>query len=71
MRPVLMAHHPGFSCPLCRTFADLESDVEVDSAVTLAEGKSTVLLEEQEDTSEIVDVSLPRSDLAEEGIETP
>ena len=30
MRPMLVAHHPGFSCPLCRTFADLESDVEVD-----------------------------------------
>lgn len=25
-----MAHHPGFSCPLCRSFSDLESDVEVD-----------------------------------------
>lgn len=23
-------HHPGFSCPLCRTFADLEADVEVE-----------------------------------------
>ncbi|KAF9504722.1 hypothetical protein BS47DRAFT_1354824 [Hydnum rufescens UP504] len=30
MRPMLVAHHPGFSCPLCRTFADLESDVEVE-----------------------------------------
>lgn len=27
---MLLAHHPGFSCPLCRSFADLESDVEVD-----------------------------------------
>lgn len=23
-------HHPGFSCPLCRTFANLEEDVEVE-----------------------------------------
>lgn len=23
-------HHPGFSCPLCRTFADLEADVETE-----------------------------------------
>lgn len=30
MRPMLIAHHPGFSCPLCRTFADLDSDVEVE-----------------------------------------
>ncbi|KAF8324930.1 SMAD/FHA domain-containing protein, partial [Cantharellus anzutake] len=28
LRPMLVAHHPGFSCPLCRSFADLESDVE-------------------------------------------
>jgi hypothetical protein len=27
---MLLAHHPGFSCPLCRSFSDLESDVEVD-----------------------------------------
>lgn len=30
IRPLLMMHHPGFSCPLCRTFADLEADVEED-----------------------------------------
>ncbi|CAD6898753.1 unnamed protein product [Tilletia controversa] len=28
IRPLLTIHHPGFSCPLCRTFADLEADVE-------------------------------------------
>ncbi|KAF8514962.1 SMAD/FHA domain-containing protein, partial [Hysterangium stoloniferum] len=28
IRPLLQMHHPGFSCPLCRTFADLEADVE-------------------------------------------
>ncbi|KAE8214261.1 hypothetical protein CF327_g2302 [Tilletia walkeri] len=28
IRPLLTQHHPGFSCPLCRTFADLEADVE-------------------------------------------
>ncbi|KAI0049344.1 SMAD/FHA domain-containing protein, partial [Auriscalpium vulgare] len=32
IRPILELHHPGFSCPLCRTFADLEQDVEVDAA---------------------------------------
>ncbi|KAK9898378.1 hypothetical protein P389DRAFT_141488, partial [Cystobasidium minutum MCA 4210] len=30
IRPLLMQHHPGFSCPLCRTFGDLEADVEQD-----------------------------------------
>ena len=30
IRPLLESHHPAFSCPLCRTFADLEQDVEVD-----------------------------------------
>ncbi|KAJ7176991.1 SMAD/FHA domain-containing protein [Mycena filopes] len=31
LRPLLEQHHPGFSCPLCRTFADLEEDVEVEA----------------------------------------
>ncbi|KAK0557541.1 hypothetical protein OC846_000329 [Tilletia horrida] len=30
IRPLLTLHYPGFSCPLCRTFADLEADVEQD-----------------------------------------
>ena len=30
IRPLLDAHHPAFNCPLCRTFADLEEDVEVE-----------------------------------------
>ncbi|TFK65261.1 hypothetical protein BDN72DRAFT_736475, partial [Pluteus cervinus] len=28
IRPMLEQHHPAFSCPLCRTYADLEEDVE-------------------------------------------
>ncbi|KZV81410.1 SMAD/FHA domain-containing protein, partial [Exidia glandulosa HHB12029] len=28
IRPLLTMHHPGFNCPLCRTFADLNADVE-------------------------------------------
>ncbi len=32
IRPLLETHHPAFSCPLCRTFANLEEDVEVDTA---------------------------------------
>jgi hypothetical protein len=29
---MLETHHPAFSCPLCRTFANLEDDVEIDAA---------------------------------------
>jgi len=32
IRPLLETHHPAFLCPLCRTFANLEEDVEVDAA---------------------------------------
>lgn len=42
IRPLLLLHHPGFSCPLCRTFADLEADVEQDDPLPVAE-------EEEED----------------------
>ena len=27
---LIEAHHPAFSCPLCRIYADLEEDVEVE-----------------------------------------
>ncbi|GJE98252.1 SMAD/FHA domain-containing protein [Phanerochaete sordida] len=30
IRPLLEAHQPAFSCPLCRTFANLDEDVEVE-----------------------------------------
>ncbi|KAF9188834.1 hypothetical protein BGZ51_000292 [Haplosporangium sp. Z 767] len=33
IRPLLMANHPGFLCPLCRTFADLEDSVEIDDPI--------------------------------------
>lgn len=32
IRPLLDAHSSAFSCPLCRTFADLDEDVEVASS---------------------------------------
>ena len=32
IRPLLETHHPAFLCPLCRTFANLEEDVEVEVA---------------------------------------
>ncbi|SCV67568.1 BQ2448_5179 [Microbotryum intermedium] len=30
IRPLVLQNYPGFSCPLCRTYADLEADVEID-----------------------------------------
>ena len=30
IKPLIEAHHPAFFCPLCRTYADLEEDVEVE-----------------------------------------
>jgi hypothetical protein len=37
IRGTLLEHHPGFSCPLCRSFHDLEADVEVDLPEDAAE----------------------------------
>ena len=31
IRPILSLHFPGFSCPLCRNFADLEADLQDDT----------------------------------------
>ncbi|KZP11001.1 hypothetical protein FIBSPDRAFT_196959, partial [Athelia psychrophila] len=33
IRPLLEAHTSAFSCPLCRTFADLEEDVEIEPEI--------------------------------------
>ncbi|KAI1312636.1 hypothetical protein EDD11_002908 [Mortierella claussenii] len=33
IRPMLISNHPGFLCPLCRTFADLEDTVEIDDPI--------------------------------------
>ncbi|KAK4686606.1 succinyl-CoA synthetase alpha subunit, partial [Tremellales sp. Uapishka_1] len=43
IRPLLMQHHPGFSCPLCRTFANLEEDVETEDAWELASRRASVI----------------------------
>ncbi|KAF7324479.1 putative E3 ubiquitin-protein ligase dma1 [Mycena kentingensis (nom. inval.)] len=64
LRPLLAQHHPAFSCPLCRSFADLEEDVEVE------------LEEDEDDDLDVGDASAitPHPDhpgaqpLAEEGV---
>ena len=31
IRPMIMLHHPGFSCPLCRSFHDMDADPQDDT----------------------------------------
>ncbi|CAK9785380.1 hypothetical protein CC85DRAFT_301411 [Cutaneotrichosporon oleaginosum] len=42
IRPLLMQHHPGFSCPLCRTYANLDEDVEIEDAWDAASRRHSV-----------------------------
>lgn len=53
IRPLLEAHTSAFSCPLCRTFADLDEDVEVEI--------------EPEPEADIEAISSPEEDDEEEG----
>ncbi|WVN86259.1 uncharacterized protein L203_101421 [Cryptococcus depauperatus CBS 7841] len=43
IRPLLMQHYPGFSCPLCRTFANLEEDVETEDAWEIASRRASII----------------------------
>ncbi|KAF9938729.1 hypothetical protein BGZ67_010493 [Mortierella alpina] len=46
IRPMLISNHPGFLCPLCRTFADLEDTVEIDDPIEeeiAAEGSAVMV----------------------------
>lgn len=43
IRPLLQQHHPGFSCPLCRTFANLEEDVETEDAWEIASRRASII----------------------------
>lgn len=35
IRPLLVQNHPAFSCPICRTYADLEANVAVEAEEVL------------------------------------
>lgn len=59
IRPLLELHHPGFSCPLCRTFADLDADVEVDEAELKAIEDALDEAEEPASDSGAVNAELP------------
>jgi RING-like zinc finger len=40
-RPLLQ-NHPGFLCPLCRTYADLEASVAVEASEVIIEKKKKI-----------------------------
>ncbi|EPQ25934.1 uncharacterized protein PFL1_06608 [Pseudozyma flocculosa PF-1] len=64
IRPLLTLHHPGFSCPLCRTFADLEADVEEDEAWQEALLKEAAAAESRAAEGQpAVDVATPRAEV--------
>lgn len=50
IRPMIQLHHPGFSCPLCRSFFDLEQDAQddTDEESSSKEGVPSTLLKEPE-----------------------
>lgn len=63
IRPLLNMHHPGFSCPLCRTFADLEEDVEEDEAWQQALLKEAGALDQNVPTGiPTIDASTPMNE---------
>lgn len=43
IRPLLTQHHPGFSCPVCRSFADLEADVETEDVFDIASRRESLI----------------------------
>lgn len=58
IRPLLVQHHPGFSCPLCRTFADLEADVEQDDVSEPVAQESSSSGEDEDDDAQSEEVVL-------------
>ncbi|KAG1894693.1 cytoplasmic protein [Suillus fuscotomentosus] len=53
IRPLLDAHTSAFSCPLCRTFADLDEDVEVEIEPDLELEAEAVSSPEEDDDDEL------------------
>lgn len=71
IRPMLNLHHPGFSCPLCRTFADLEADVEQDEEWQQALAKEVdsvgITLPHEGSGQPMTDLPTPRAEQHAEG----
>lgn len=70
---MIEAHHPSFSCPLCRTFADLDDDVEVEiDPALLDEGEDSAVEENQLLAVSVIRPPLDRgADTEVELFETP
>ncbi|KZT35750.1 hypothetical protein SISSUDRAFT_1008346 [Sistotremastrum suecicum HHB10207 ss-3] len=52
IKPLLDMHHPGFSCPLCRTFANLDEDVEVETEPVPSSGDGEDMAADDEGVEE-------------------
>ncbi|KAI0795144.1 hypothetical protein C8Q75DRAFT_530910 [Abortiporus biennis] len=72
IRPLLDSHHPAFSCPLCRTYANLEEDVEVEVEADSVADVSAVVAAVSTDhrPSSAGDGSRERIDRIDAGAET-
>lgn len=57
IKPLLEKHTSAFSCPLCRSFADLEEDVEVEADHEVEEGET-----DDDDAGGIAGVNRDRED---------
>jgi hypothetical protein len=75
-----MDHHPGFSCPLCRSFHNLEADVEIElpeedeeweelpeqePALNAASGENVVATEEDHEASAMMQDDLAAMDISD------
>jgi hypothetical protein len=65
IRPLIEAHHPSFSCPLCRTYADLEEDVEVE--IEFEEEEDPMVAEAQDGISHLPKGTISHLDGAGDG----
>lgn len=72
IRPIMSLHYPGFSCPLCRTFADLEADLQDDTddeseaCNTTPHPKVPVANEHQGQGSQVPQDSVPAAPMEQE-----
>ncbi|CAG8574267.1 6780_t:CDS:2, partial [Scutellospora calospora] len=77
IRPLLVNHHPGFLCPLCRSFADLEAQIDnpIDWERLLAEQEEAEKKENEEseidvNKEQVLEQSEPENDIQNAGPST-
>ncbi|KAK4700068.1 E3 ubiquitin-protein ligase DMA1/2, partial [Phenoliferia sp. Uapishka_3] len=64
IRPLVQQNYPGFCCPLCRTYADLEADVEIEpweSEMPVSAAQPETVEEEVEPEEDAMAVDAPAS----------